>query len=381
MQQVGELKPDSLVKLEQEFERQLWVGSKDTNSAAAMARLREDDAAESLAHKLAVERAALLRRLKQLQKQRETVEAVQKQLSDSLSTKLDNALLELNLEESGIPLCQTQLDLLLMLADDDADIHRLRPLILSLPWLARDLAGLMRSDQLNSRTEVDVKNPKLVVNYLGIERLRLWVPYFCARHWLPVAQARLIWPMRKLWRYQLVRAIAARQLGELSKQGLKPYVLSWLMGLPRLACLWSGGRLSDQLWGEFAMAAARERDRVLYESVQVAQIEMSGLQAAFERHQGAIWTQLWDNFKLEEHTLIEAIRFDCGAEALSELSPLSRCLLQSDGFAKSKLLGQWGSLAPAVSRQWHQYWQFNHQAMERLARANFHAIDGASIRS
>lgn len=100
-------------------------------------------------------------------------------------------------------------------------INRIKPLATSLPWLAIDLISLVNKPQYRKRADVQVSDANLAISYIGLDNLKLVMPTFILKHWLPNSTAPYGLMKRKLWNDSLSVALAASVLAE--KQGLDRY--------------------------------------------------------------------------------------------------------------------------------------------------------------
>ena len=93
-------------------------------------------------------------------------------------------------------------------------INRIRPLSSSLPWLATDLISLVNKPQYRKRADVQVNDAKLALSYIGLDNLKLVMPTFILKHWLPNSTAPYGLMKRKLWNDSLSVALAASVLAK-----------------------------------------------------------------------------------------------------------------------------------------------------------------------
>jgi hypothetical protein len=132
---------------------------------------------------------------------------VNKQVNDEFDNKayLYNSVLSI---EDAAP---TILELLSLRA---TSINKIKPLATSLPWLANDLINLVNKPQYRKRADVQVNDAKLALSYIGLDNLKLVMPTFILKHWLPVSTAPFSLMKRKLWNDSLSIALAASVLTE-----------------------------------------------------------------------------------------------------------------------------------------------------------------------
>ncbi len=102
-----------------------------------------------------------------------------------------------------------------------ASINRIAPLVKALPWLADELITLVNKPQYRKRADVQVSDANLALSYVGLENLKLVMPTFMLKHWLPISTAPFPIMKRKLWNDSLSVALATQALAV--KQNLDPF--------------------------------------------------------------------------------------------------------------------------------------------------------------
>ncbi len=95
-----------------------------------------------------------------------------------------------------------------------ASVKRISPLINSLSWLSRELLTLVNKPQYRKNSDVKVNDPNLAISYVGLDNLKLLMPTFILKHWLPVSTAPYPLMKRKLWNESLSIALAASILAK-----------------------------------------------------------------------------------------------------------------------------------------------------------------------
>ena len=132
---------------------------------------------------------------------------VNKQVNDEFDNKayLYNSVLSI---EDAAPMI---LELLSLRA---TSINKIKPLATSLPWLANDLVSLVNKPQYRKRADVQVNDAQLALSYVGLDNLKLVMPTFILKHWLPTNTAPFSLMKRKLWNDSLSIALASSVLAE-----------------------------------------------------------------------------------------------------------------------------------------------------------------------
>jgi len=108
-----------------------------------------------------------------------------------------------------------------ILAIKAASINRITPLAKALPWLCSELINLVNKPQYRKRSEVQVTEPSLALSYVGLDNLKLVMPTFMLKHWLPISTAPFPLMKRKMWNDSLSVALASQKLAK--EQGLDEF--------------------------------------------------------------------------------------------------------------------------------------------------------------
>lgn len=95
-----------------------------------------------------------------------------------------------------------------------ASVNQIKPLTTTLPWLCNDIINLVNKPQYRKRADVQVNDVKLALSYIGLDNLKLIMPTFILKHWLPKDTSPFALMKRKLWNDSLSIALAAGILAE-----------------------------------------------------------------------------------------------------------------------------------------------------------------------
>ncbi|WP_286234585.1 HDOD domain-containing protein [Thalassotalea sediminis] len=109
-------------------------------------------------------------------------------------------------------------DIMEILAVKAASVKRIAPLVNSLPWLADELVNLVNKPQYRKRADVQVTEPNLALTYVGLENLKLVMPTFMLKHWLPTSTSPFGLMKRKLWNDAVTIALASQALAKFHHQ-------------------------------------------------------------------------------------------------------------------------------------------------------------------
>jgi HD-like signal output (HDOD) protein len=133
------------------------------------------------------------------------------QVNEQINEEFDNKVYLYNNLLSIDEVAPTILELLSLRA---TSVNKIKPLATSLPWLARELVSLVNKPQYRKRADVQVNDAKLALSYIGLDNLKLVMPTFILKHWLPTSTAPFNLMKRKLWNDSLSIALASSFLAE-----------------------------------------------------------------------------------------------------------------------------------------------------------------------
>jgi HD-like signal output (HDOD) protein len=153
-----------------------------------------------------------------------------------------------------------------ILAVRAASINRITPLAKALPWLCTELINLVNKPQYRKRSDIQVTEPNLALSYVGLDNLKLVMPTFMLKHWLPTSTSPYPLMKRKLWNDSLSVALASQLLAK--EQGLDEFTAFTAGMLSNLGLLAvTRGFLNNysQLYNEELRAAYENKDKKLHD--------------------------------------------------------------------------------------------------------------------
>lgn len=199
----------------------------------------------------------------------------------------------LNIEDSAPAIME-------ILSVKAASIKRITPLVSALPWLADELVNLVNKPQYRKRADVVVNDPHLALTYVGLDNLKLVMPTFMLKHWLPVSTAPYPLMKRKLWNDALSTALAAQALAK--SQGLDPFTAfaaGMLSNIGYLAVTRCFLQTYHKMHKEALTTAYNERDKRLHDVL-----------VEFDMSPELLHQQLLERSPKVAADLVELMRFD-----------------------------------------------------------------------
>jgi HD-like signal output (HDOD) protein len=372
----GGVRPGKVIEIERRLYNQLIVGKQPVGSM--LDELNSE--IEESANKLDIERKALKLRIEKQVQERHIYLEVSSHLTHTVNNAVEHQMLNpLSIIESA-GITESQILLLDLLLSPDLNLNRLRPIIEDNSWLCRDLINLINSPASRHRrpknSDVQVTDIKLVLNYIGLENLRLLIPYFCLRNWLPAGNANLLWITRKLWRYSIMSAIAAQALAELhNKEPSLTYTCALMYQFATSIILNQSGQIFDKTWGTWLREASQSRDKQVYDAIMATDFPAESIFEQVMLHGHKLNWQLLNLLKFEDSAMTRILKELDHDYHFSELSADAAIVAKASCYAKVLLLEEQQLIDPQEKRIMFDYYEFSAQELLRLKAQNFRKLD------
>lgn len=372
----GGVRPGKVIEIERRLYNQIIVGKQPVSSMLDAFNTEIEESAT----KLDIERKALKLRIEKQVQERHIYLNVANHLTLTVNNAIEH---QLAIPQSIIDSCgitESQILLLDLLLSADLNLNRLRPIIEDNSWLCRDLINLINSPSSRHRrpknSDVQVTDIKLVLNYTGLENLRLLIPYFCLRNWLPSGNANLLWITRKLWRYSIMSAIAAQALAALHhKDPSLTYTCSLMYQFATSMILSQSGRTFDKTWGTWLREASQSRDKQVYDAIMATDFPAESIFEQVMQHGHTLNWKLLNLLKFEDSAITRVLKELDHDYHFSELSPDAAIVAKASCYAKVLLLEEQQLIDPQEKRIMFDYYEFSAQELLRLKAQNFRKLD------
>ncbi|PKG57707.1 histidine kinase [Shewanella sp. Choline-02u-19] len=371
----GGVKPGKIIEIEHRLQELLIVGKgKPVSIPDEIHAELEDDA-----NKLEIERDAIRARIEKQNKAQALYKVVSAQLITSVNRAIEHQLSspELVLEHSKLD--EKQILLLELLYSKRVDLSRIRPLVMDLPWLQRDLVNMINSPMFRHRrpqtSDIQVTDIKLVLNYIGIENLQALIPYFCLRYLMPSGQPQLLWVTRKLWRYSVISAIAAQALVELhNKDRAFAYSCSLMSQLGTTCVISNCAKMFDATLGSWLREASASGDKELYDAIMATEFPAIDVYQQALTHSGPLNWQLLNQLSFEQSRLTKTFKAIDESLKYADLDEDSALIERANCFARVYLLKEAGNITSHECRLMYDYYEISEQELIRLNGKNYRKL-------
>ncbi len=214
-----------------------------------------------------------------------------------------------------------------------ASVNRITSLAKTLPWLASDVVNLVNKPQYRRRADVQVTEPSLALSYIGLDNLKLIMPTFILKHWLPNSTAPFPLLKRRLWNDSLSIALAAQALAE--AEGMDKFsafsagMLSNLGSLTVTRCFLT---THNDMYNRELKQAYEKRDKKLHDVMVEFDSCPNLLLEQLMQRSCKITADMVELMRFERLDITEAI-FDLAyATAFSQMCPLGKILAKAKAY-------------------------------------------------
>ena len=211
-----------------------------------------------------------------------------------------------------------------------ASVNRITNLAKTLPWLANDVVTLVNKPQYRRRADVQVTDPKIALSYIGLDNLKLIMPTFILKNWLPNTTSPFPLMKRKLWNDSLSVALAAQVLAK--AEGMEPYatfaagMLSNIGYLTVTRCFLS---THNEMYTRELKQAFEKRDKKLHDVMVEFDSCPSLLLEQLMTRSHQLTAEMIELMHFDRLNITESI-FDLAyATSMSKMSPLAKILIKA----------------------------------------------------
>jgi hypothetical protein len=221
-------------------------------------------------------------------------------------------------------------------------INRIQPLASSLPWLATDLINLVNKPQYRKRADVQVSDARLALSYIGLDNLKLVMPTFILKHWLPDTTAPYGLMKRKLWNDSLSVALAASALAKDKKLNCyTAFTTGMLSNIGQLAVTRCFLNTYSDMHKTALQKAVADKDKLLHNALVKVNNSPELLLEQLHLRSSKLSADLIELMQFVRLPITEAM-FDLAYnETIDEMSPIAQIV------AKAKVYVNYRSLTKA----------------------------------
>tara|TARA_R110000737_G_scaffold15284_2_gene31800 strand:+ start:5756 stop:6901 length:1146 start_codon:yes stop_codon:yes gene_type:complete len=228
-----------------------------------------------------------------------------------------------------------------ILAVKAASINRITPLAKALPWLCTELINLVNKPQYRKRSDVQVSEPNLALSYVGLDNLKLVMPTFMLKHWLPPSTAPYPLMKRKLWNDSLSIALAAKVLAK--QQGLDEFTAftaGMLSNLGLLAVTRSFLDTYNELYKKELRDAYDNKDKKLHNVLVKLEVSPDLLLEQLIKRSSNVAADMVELMRFDRLQITEAL-FDLAyAISVNHMCPIAKLVTKAKAYVAFRSLAK-----------------------------------------
>jgi hypothetical protein len=244
--------------------------------------------------------------------------------------------------------CPAILDILSARA---ASVNQIKNLAASLPWLVTDLINLVNKPQYLKRADVQVTDAKLALSYIGLDNLKLVMPTFTLKHWLPKSTAPYGLMKRKLWNDSLSIALASRVLAK--AQGLDEFTVfttAMLSNIGRLAVTRCYLITFSDIYKKEVREAFESKDKRLYNVLTKIEASEELLLEQLVMRSAQLSADLIEKMQFKRLAITVPI-FDLAyAESIEKMHPIAQIIAKTKAYVAFRVLVKEGLIDSEESK-------------------------------
>lgn len=234
--------------------------------------------------------------------------------------------------------CPAILDILSARA---ASVNQIKDLAASLSWLAIDLVSLVNKPQYRKRADVQVTDAKLALSYIGLDNLKLVMPTFTLKHWLPTSTAPYGLMKRKLWNDSLSIALAAKALAKHHQlDEFAAFTTGMLSNIGRLAVTRCYLTTYSEMYKAEVRDAFEKKDKRLHNVLTQIEASESVLLEQLVMRSAQLSADLVEKMNFRRLAITEPI-FDLAyAESIDKMHPTAQLVAKAKAYVANRSLSR-----------------------------------------
>jgi len=222
-----------------------------------------------------------------------------------------------------------------------ASVNQIKPLASALSWLTKDLINLVNKPQYRKRADVQVNDANLALSYIGLDNLKLVMPTFILKHWLPNSTVPYRLMKRKLWNDSLSIALAASFLAK--EQGLDSYTAftaGMLSNIGQLAVTRCFLTTYHEMYKVKVRKAFHEKDKRLHNILMKIEVPKELLLEQIIMRSSKLSADLIEQMNFERLQITEP-SFDLAyGDSIEKMSPIAQVIAKAKAFVIFRALAK-----------------------------------------
>lgn len=222
-----------------------------------------------------------------------------------------------------------------------ASINRINPLVQSLPWLIEEVVNLVNKPQYRKRADVRVTDPRLAISFIGLDNLKLLMPTFILKHWLPVSSSPYPLMKRKIWNDSLSVALAAKVLAEHHElDWFSAFTTGMFSNLGYLAVSRCFLQKYNDKYNTDLRAAYDKRDKKIHDIMVQFTLPPETLMTMLKTHSHKLGAELVELMRFDRLAITEAIFDLAHNNDFDKMCPIAQLVAKARAYVAYRALAK-----------------------------------------
>ncbi len=233
-----------------------------------------------------------------------------------------------------------------------ASINRIAPLVKSLPWLSDELVKLVNKPQYRKRADVQVTDGNLALSYVGLENLKLVMPTFMLKHWLPVSTAPFAIMKRKIWNDALAIALGCQLLAPDNEiDTFSAFTAGMLSNIGIFAVARCFFHTFNEMHKEALKQAYLDKDKRLHDTLSEVQMSPELLHEQIIEHSSKIAADMVELMRFDRLPITEALFDIAYISDREKMSPLAQLVVKVKAYVMQRNLAKEELISASETKQ------------------------------
>ncbi|MDN4503955.1 HDOD domain-containing protein [Alteromonadaceae bacterium BrNp21-10] len=319
---------------------------KDMVAVAAEGQIKFKETEQNNARRQLLRVEKLAQRDKELhaRSQKTVMERVAVELHDKIKLRLEENLVETDAIYRKILGGHENLpDALDILNVRASSMGRIEPAIATMPWLQADILKMVNMPKYR-RTDskgksIAVESLRMALSFVGMDNLKMVVPAFAFRRWLPQITDPYPSIKGRLWDSALGSAISCRKIAQVTGQDEgQAFALGMFNSIGTIVVVRLYFRLFDEIQRESLKEAEDNYQQQEFDALRQVQPQDSQLRELLQQHAAKITASVIDFMDMRRVFIANAYSEHRDQVALKDRSPMGKILAQGVAYTNYRNL-------------------------------------------
>lgn len=364
-----DLKPEFIVDFETKFLHNMLIPNHEKKQEKSILRayLKRDES------NIERERRSWQEKIQGTKRNEELINIIKIRVEKEVTEGFHELLDALEFGETEIPMTRNEIRLFEALAKSETDTHFIGRCIQDIIWLQNELTSVFNKNNMLRQSEATVKDPKLIISYMGVENARLWIGYLCNRHWLPMRSFRIQDAVMRTHSYQTTHALTVRQLSRaLGMDHQHLYLATILRNCAASSILKFSADIAKIFWSKWLRDAQQNGEDELYNAILQTRFPIHKIADIwYERYNGAN-NAIFNQISWKESKSLKIVQELNSGKALENLSQQAKVIKKCACYTKIIMMRQWRVRIPRDQiNKIFGYYQISENEQRILTETNF----------